>query len=201
MVKKVITNFDSSKVSGPDFIAVMVLNSEPEFSYILGELFNMCLKESSSEVLFWTWKIVGRSHRLALYLRILGEGVQLKTTALLVVFLWLVKLVSNRIVDHLEKCCLFSDFQYSMVLGLVNQLQIFWQLYLIELLDLLVKRFGTTQAVALDMSKAFSRVWHAGLHHKLSLTEFQVRYLALFLLFSEIDSFKWFWMISLHKDI
>ena len=141
MVKKVITNFDSSKVSGPDFIAVMVLNSEPEFSYILGELFNMCLKESSSEVLFWTWKIVGRSHRLALYLRILGEGVQLKTTALLVVFLWLVKLVSNRIDDHLEKCCLFSDFQYSMVLGLVDQLQIFWQLYLIELLGLLVKMF------------------------------------------------------------
>ena len=31
--------------------------------------------------------------------------------------------------------------------------------------------------------------------------EFQVRYLALFLLFSEIDSFKWFWMESLHKNI
>ena len=23
------------------------------------------------------------------------------------------KLVNNRIVDHLEKCCLFSDFQYG----------------------------------------------------------------------------------------
>ena len=23
------------------------------------------------------------------------------------------RLVNNRIVDHLEKCCLFSDFQYS----------------------------------------------------------------------------------------
>ena len=31
--------------------------------------------------------------------------------------------------------------------------------------------------------------------------EFQVRYLALYLLFSEIDSFKWFWMESLHKNI
>ena len=30
--------------------------------------------------------------------------------------------------------------------------------------------------------------------------EFQVRYLALFLLFSVIDSFKWFWMESLHKN-
>ena len=31
--------------------------------------------------------------------------------------------------------------------------------------------------------------------------EYQVRYLALFLLFSVIDSFKWFWMVSLHKNI
>ena len=35
----------------------------------------------------------------------------------------------------------------------------------------------------------------------LSLMEFQVRYLALFLLFSVTDSFKWFWMRSLHKNI
>ena len=35
----------------------------------------------------------------------------------------------------------------------------------------------------------------------LSLMEFQVRYLALFLLFSLIDSFEWFWMESLYKNI
>ena len=47
MVKKVIRNFDSSKASGPDCSPVVVLkNCEPEFSYILAELFNMCLKES-----------------------------------------------------------------------------------------------------------------------------------------------------------
>ena len=45
----------------------------------------------------------------------LGKGLQLKTTALLVFFLCKVfeKLVNNRIVDHLEKCGLFSDFQYG----------------------------------------------------------------------------------------
>ena len=48
MVKKVMTNLDSSKASGPDCISVVVLkNYEPERSYILAELFNMCLKESS----------------------------------------------------------------------------------------------------------------------------------------------------------
>ena len=49
MVKKImiITNLDSSKASGPDCISVVVLkNCEPEISYILAELLNMCLKES-----------------------------------------------------------------------------------------------------------------------------------------------------------
>ena len=35
----------------------------------------------------------------------------------------------------------------------------------------------------------------------LSLMEIQVRYLVSFLLFSVIDSFKWFWMGSIHKNI
>ena len=47
MVKKVITNLDSSKVSGPDCIPVVVLrNCEPELPYILAKLFNKCLQES-----------------------------------------------------------------------------------------------------------------------------------------------------------
>ena len=46
MVKKLITNLDSSKASGPaDCIPLVVLkNSELELSYILIELFNICLK-------------------------------------------------------------------------------------------------------------------------------------------------------------
>ena len=46
------------------------------------------------------------------------------------------KLVKNRIVDNLEKGGLFSDFQYG--LDLLDQLQIFLQLYLIELTGLLI---------------------------------------------------------------
>ena len=47
MVKKIITNLDLSKTSGPDYIAVVLLkNCEPELSYILAELFNNYLKES-----------------------------------------------------------------------------------------------------------------------------------------------------------
>ena len=35
----------------------------------------------------------------------------------------------------------------------------------------------------------------------LSLMEFLVRYLALFLIFSVIDGYEWFWMESLHRNI
>ena len=45
------------------------------------------------------------------------------------------KLVNNRIDDHLQKCGLFLIC--SMILGLLDQLQIFWQLHLIKLLGLL----------------------------------------------------------------
>ena len=45
------------------------------------------------------------------------------------------KVFGKRIVSHLEKCGPFSDF--SIVLGLLDELQTFLPLYLIELLGLL----------------------------------------------------------------
>ena len=62
-------------------------------------------------------------------------------------------------------------------------------------------RSGATRAVALDISKAFDRVWHADLLHKLKSYGISGQILALFLLFSVIDDFEWFWMESLHKNI
>ena len=53
-------------------------------------------------------------------------------------------------------------FISNIVLGLLDQLQIFLRLYLIELLGLLT-RLGGTRAVTLDIFKPFDRVWHAGL--------------------------------------
>ena len=47
------------------------------------------------------------------------------------------KFVNNKIVDLLEKCVIQIFFLiFSMVLGLLDQLQFFWQFYLIELLGL-----------------------------------------------------------------
>ena len=47
MVKRIITNLDSSNASGPNCIPVVVLkNCELELSHTLPKLVNMCLKES-----------------------------------------------------------------------------------------------------------------------------------------------------------
>ena len=52
MVKKVIMNLDSSKASDPNCIPLVVLkNCEPELSYTLAELFNICLKFLFSRLL------------------------------------------------------------------------------------------------------------------------------------------------------
>ena len=74
------------------------------------------------------------------------------------------KLVNNRIVDHLGKCGLFSDFQYGFrssrstadLLTVVS-----------DRIARAFNRSGATRTVALDISKAFDRVWNSGLLHKL----------------------------------
>ena len=90
------------------------------------------------------------------------ERSQLKTTAMLVFFFVVSKvfekLADNRIVDHLVKCGLFSDFLFG-----VRSLQ--------SIADLLTvfsnrisrdfNRSGATQAAALDITKTYNKVWFA----------------------------------------
>ena len=73
------------------------------------------------------------------------------------------KLVNNRIVDHLEKCGLFSVFRYGfrssqstadlLTVASDRNARVF-------------NRCRATQAIALDISKAFKRILYAGLLHK-----------------------------------
>ena len=108
MVKKVIMDLDLSKTFDPDFIPLVVLkNCESELSYILAELFDKCLKESCFPDCWKVWlmvpvfKNIGESSITKNYypvlLSVVGEVFQ--------------KLVNDRVVDHLEKSGLFTDFQ------------------------------------------------------------------------------------------
>ena len=65
------------------------------------------------------------------------------------------KLVNNRTVDHLKKCGFFSDFQYGFRSSRSTAD------LLTVVFDRTARAFnwpGATQAVALDISKAFNRV-------------------------------------------
>ena len=142
-----------------------IKNCEPELPYMLTELFNMGLKElcfpdcwnvsSVVPVFKNVWEMSNaKSHRPVSLLPVANKIFD--------------KLVNNRIVDHLEKCGLFSDFKYGFRSSRSTA-------------DLLTvashrtvrafNRYVATRAVALDISKDFDRVWHAGLLQKLTSYE------------------------------
>ena len=135
--------------------------SKPELSYTPAELFNICLKVFC---FLYCWKVSS----LVPVFKNVGKkstGKNYHPVSLLsVVSKVFEKLVNNRIVDHLQKCGFFSDFQYGFrssrstadLLTVVS-----------DRIARAFNRSGATRAVALDISKAFDRVWHAGLLHKL----------------------------------
>ena len=162
MVKKVIINLDLLKPSGPDCIPVLVLkNCEPELSYILAELFNKFLKESCFPD---CWKV---SSVVPVFKNV-GERSTAKNyrpfSLLSVVSKVFEKLLNNRIVDHLEKCGLFSDFQYDFR---SSRSTADLRTVVSDRIAQTINRSGAIRVVALDISKAFDRVWHASLLHKL----------------------------------
>ena len=144
--------------------------------HILAELFNKCLQESCFPD---CWKVssvvpvfknVGKRSTAKNYCAVGLLSVVSKVC--------LQKLVNCRIVDHLDRCGLFSDFQYGFRSSRSTA----------DLLTVVCDR----------IARAFYR---SGATQAVALMELQVRYLALFLLLSVIDGFEWFWMESLHKNI
>ena len=171
MVRKVVMNLDLSKASGPDCIPVVVLkNCEPELSYLLAELFNKFLKESCFPD---CWKV---SSVVPVFKNV-GERSTAKNyrpvSLLSVVSKVFEKLANNRIVGDLEKCGLFSDFQY----GFRSSRSTADLLTVVS--DRIARAFNSLGVLEL---------WH--LIHPRLLTWFgMLVFLALFLFFSVIDDF------------
>ena len=173
--KKFITNLLSSRVPGADFVPVVVLrNCEPELSYILAELFNMCLKESCFPD---CWKI---SSVVPVFMDAVFKNVGERSTAknyrpvklFLVVSKIFTKFVNNKLSDNLEKCGLFSIS--SMVSGLVS--------------DRTGEAFNRSQATRAVIYPRLSTGFGILVFFiNSNLMEFQVGYSAIFLLFSVID--------------
>ena len=153
IIKKVITNLDLSKVSGPDCIPVVVVKKcLSELSYTLTELFNKCLKESCfpdrlkvSSVVRVIKNVGERSmskkYCLASFLSMVGKVFE--------------KCVNNRLVDHLKKYSLWSHFHYGFR---SSQSTVDFLIIVSIRIVRAFRRSGATRAVALDISKAFNRV-------------------------------------------
>ena len=176
-----------SKSSSPDCIAVVVLkNCEPEYSYILADLFNKCLKEfcfvRTFHVMVLVFKNVGERSATKNYCHVALISVLSKVFE---------KLANNKIVDKNMAFILIS----SVALRLLNLT------YISDRITGAFNRSRATRTVPLDISKVFDRVWYASLLHKLKSHGISGQIFGLILLFSAVDGFKWFWMKSLRKNI
>ena len=99
------------------------------------------------------------------------------------------ELVNNSIVDHLEQCGLFSVFHngFRSSQSTADLLKV-----VSDRIARAFNRSGATQAVALDISKAFDKVWHAGLLHKLK--SYGISGLILGLISSFLSN-RWLWVV------
>ena len=151
----------------------------------------MCLKESFSPDCWKALSVVPLSKNV-------GERPNAKNyhpfSHLFVVSKVFEKLVSNMIVDPLEKCNLFSDFQYGFRSSKSTAD------FLAVVSDRIARAFstsGATPAVARLLTEFAMLVFFTNW----ILMEFQIRYLAFFLLFSLIYGFGWLGMGNLYKNI
>ena len=95
-------------------------------------------------------------------------------------------------------CSLFTDCKE--ISGLLNQLQTFWQLPLVELIGVL-KGLGLLELWHLIYPRFSTECGMLVFLTNSHFIKFQVGYLAVLCLFLVIDSFGWFWIGSLCKSI
>ena len=125
----------------------------------------------------------------------LERGLRLKSTTLLVFLLWLVKSLKILLIALRNAASFLIS---SMVKGLSNQLQIFRQLYLIELVGSLIG-LGLLEPWHIIYLRLFTGCDMMVFFTNSNIMELQFGYLTLFLLFSVIDGIMWSYMGSLHK--
>ena len=162
-ISKLIKELDSTKATGPDSIPVVVLKHlSPELSPILAKLFNRCLKEKCFPT---SWK----TSAVCPVFKNAGDKSapsQYRPISLLSIISKLFESVINKgVIDHLVKNNLLSDVQYGFRSSRSTA----------DVLTVITHRISEamakgnhTRVVALDISKAFDKVWHKGLLHKQS---------------------------------
>lgn len=161
-IRKIIAGLDISKSSGPDGIPVSVFKHlSRELSPVLSKLFKQCVSTGEFPS---CWKIASvvpvpkkgsdsslpSSYRPISLLPIAGKIFE--------------AVLNQTIVNFLETQNLLSEAQYGFrhsrsTADLLS--------YVTEHVSRILDRQGETRSVALDISKAFDKVWHRGLLLKL----------------------------------
>ena len=161
-VAKSIRRLDNFKAVGPDAIPVVVLkNLIAEVAPILSKLFNRCLHQS---VFPNSWK----SSSVCPVFKNSGERCDFSKyrpiSLLPIISKVFESLINNHIITHLEKSSLLSDVQYGFRSSRSTAD------ILTVITDRIVRSLDSsfeTRTIALDISKAFDKVWHKGLLLKL----------------------------------
>ena len=126
---------------------------------------------------------------LPLYLRKVWTGLRVKTTPLLFFFLSVAKsskilLISVLLITSSD-VTFFLNSSYGLRFSLLTA-----DLLVSDKITRAFKRAGTIQIVDLDIFKAFYRVWHAGLFHKIKSHGISRKLYNFFLSFLSIDDFE-----------
>ncbi len=160
-VQRALALLDPRKAYGPDGVPPIVLREcSRELAPVLARLFCLILQTSIFPSL-WKVAVVQPVPKKGYPADPANYRPIALTSALSKLF---ETLINRKLISHLEKHLLLSDHQYGFrssrscgdLLAYVTHV---WASSL--------KRFGESLAVALDISKAFDRVWHAKLIAKL----------------------------------
>ena len=161
-VRRVLNSLDINKTTGPDGIPAIVLKKcAPELAPLLSDLYNVSLSSGKCPSAWKSAHVVPvpkkGDHSLPSNYRPIAI-----TSVLCKVF---ESLISEAIMQHCEKHSIINDRQY----GFRKQRSTGDLLtYVTQLWSSAIDRFGESTAVALDISKAFDRVWHPALLAKLN---------------------------------
>ena len=160
-VRRVLTSLKTGKASGPDQIPAWFLKEfAAEIAPVLCRLFrlilNTCIYPSA-----WKHALVQPVPKKGDHSNPSNYRPIALTSAIAKVF---ETLLNSHIINHLESNCLLSDHQYGFrkARSTGDLLS-----YLTDIWSSSLRDFGESFIIALDISKAFDRVWHKALLAKL----------------------------------
>merc|ERR1712002_391403 len=160
-VKSILDNLDTNKSAGPDEIPPLVIKRcSPELALIIAKLFRSIMRTSSFQD---SWKQAnihpvpkkGNKSDPNNYRPIAITSILSKTFE---------TLLNKHITKHLDTHSVLNDKQYGFrkCRSTADLL-----IYLTNSIHLSLEGYGETHFTALDISKAFDRVWHGGLLSKI----------------------------------